>query len=1098
MSALRHEALDELRAGLRSGVVGLIYVVLVGYLLMVLTSSDYLRDMGAVDIPRNAPSLVYLMTSGDAFFLFFAWAWVFAQPIVRDHSARLSEVVFAAPISLSGWLTARFLGALGVALLLGSSQIVGFLVAPVLEWLGAVPPGSMGPTPWGPLLWAWLVFTLPLAVGAGALYTIAAIRTRGLVGPFTVAAGLMTFWMVGMIVLKGAEVSPWLATLVDPSGFAEAEHQVEHWTPQEKSTALLAPTPRLILSRLLWCLVPLALLWLTFRRTTREALVVEPAARDPGSRTARPSRTAARWVAEPVTAPSWWSALRDEALWQLRQVLLRPRLWAALAFLTVLAMVGAFYHVVQHAEGPLVPRPERVAPMLTEMFFLIITFAVAGLVGITARRDHQIGLGEMFDATPAPAFVRLLGRLVAVFALTLILALLPGIGALLTTALIAPASLNLTIPLGYQLLVLAPALLELAAVTVLLHALIRAPGPAYAASVLAAFVMVVNYETNLISYPPLQIGIPVHITLSGLTGFSPWLEQVVLSGAFKGALVILLLALAAAVTPRGTETGWSMTWPLFRQRIRGTAGVVAGGAMLVLLLLSVVLHQGYRVKGSLEPLAVSLAKDARWEQHWLAAPAPFSVTGGNLVLRLDLGARSLEGHWTITGVQADGGLLHAELPNGFSLHSARVQGQPTPAIVEDDHLALQLGACPTNGCTVELAWSQVQSGWNAEARPAWLLHDSYWLHASEVLPQLGLDPKRVLRVPADRAEQGLRPRIALPEDRAAVSIDAAAPAGRWHWRVELVDAGEERGSGGLIEGPFDFAAAWQLDAQRSVHGETVFIHDATRTITAAQIAADLVAMRACIARRLGAAPAVSEVFQWPRGLEESTLAGDRLLLAEDPHWDVTDTGVGRWLRRATIASALARRQVRDATDLHQGSGSLWFSHSIPGALGLLCVADSDGIDAFAAVMEREADTVTQALAASAVPVGALLSARTDDWAGDYAPLAALDWTARQTPASFTALFAEIRNSQKLAVTLATWVGEPTGTLILGTPNASDLHVTGLPESVFGTRWHWHNGGWRMSNQAVEPWRYQQQAPWLYLDAWPGYERSPQDNRGSGN
>lgn|GEM_PF-4232007 len=70
---------------------------------------------------------------------------------MRDRSARFNEVVLAAPVPLSGWLTARFLGALAVVTpLLGSSQVVGFLVAPVLAWLGAVPPGSMEPTPWAP------------------------------------------------------------------------------------------------------------------------------------------------------------------------------------------------------------------------------------------------------------------------------------------------------------------------------------------------------------------------------------------------------------------------------------------------------------------------------------------------------------------------------------------------------------------------------------------------------------------------------------------------------------------------------------------------------------------------------------------------------------------------------------------------------------------------------------------------------------------------------------------------------------------------------------------------------------------------------------
>jgi hypothetical protein len=150
MSFFAREAWDEFRFGLRNGVIPMIYLVLVGYLLLVAGNADYLRDMGAVGIPRNAPSLVYIMTSGDAFFLLFAWAWIFAQPIIRDRSARLHEVVLAAPVPLRRLLAARYCGALGVVLVVGSSQIVGFLVAPLLEWIGAVPPVLSPPRPGRP------------------------------------------------------------------------------------------------------------------------------------------------------------------------------------------------------------------------------------------------------------------------------------------------------------------------------------------------------------------------------------------------------------------------------------------------------------------------------------------------------------------------------------------------------------------------------------------------------------------------------------------------------------------------------------------------------------------------------------------------------------------------------------------------------------------------------------------------------------------------------------------------------------------------------------------------------------------------------------
>src|SRR5688572_10079892 len=82
-------------------------------------------------------------------------------------------------------------------------------------------------------------------------------------------------------------------------------------------------------------------------------------------------------------------------------------------------MVGALAHVVAHGEGPLVPRPELLAPMLAQFSRIVIGFVVAGLVGTPLRRD-ELRFSELVAATPAPLGVRLVGAgLAAVPSVTL-------------------------------------------------------------------------------------------------------------------------------------------------------------------------------------------------------------------------------------------------------------------------------------------------------------------------------------------------------------------------------------------------------------------------------------------------------------------------------------------------------------------------------------------------------------------------------------------------------------------------------------------------------------------------------------------------------
>ena len=250
---LLRETWVEARAGLRSGIPLLVFLGLTGYLLMSLTNADYVQKMGASDIARNAPSLIYLMSCGCMFFLFFAWAWVFAQPALRDRKAQLEEVLLTLPLSLPALLWGRFIGAALVGGLLASSLIVGFLVSPVLGWLGWVPAASIGAPVWSALGFAWIALLLPVSTGIGALYYLLALRSRGLAAPFGLATVLMLLWMFAVVVLKGGHINPLLAASLDPSLFTFAQAQIETWSAAQKSQALLALTPGFWLNRALWC-----------------------------------------------------------------------------------------------------------------------------------------------------------------------------------------------------------------------------------------------------------------------------------------------------------------------------------------------------------------------------------------------------------------------------------------------------------------------------------------------------------------------------------------------------------------------------------------------------------------------------------------------------------------------------------------------------------------------------------------------------------------------------------------------------------------------------------------------------------------------------
>lgn len=1120
LALMAHEARAELRAGLRSGIVGLVFLGLAGYLLMSLTNADYVQKMGAADIPRNAPSLVYLMSTGCMFFLFFAWAWVFAQPLLRDRQASLHEIVLSMPNSLQALLWGRFIGAALVGALLAGSLIVAFIATPLLGWMGMVPAGSITAPPWRALLFAWVWLLIPAGTGIGALYYLATLRTRSVAGAFGLSALLMLLWMFAVVVLKGGHINPTLAAALDPSLFTYAQTQIETWTPLQKTRDLLPLTPQFLLNRALWGVAPLLLLYWALRRVARESLVLERPARRrrAGLAAASAAEASGRSARGPapgaIGTPRWASALWLETRWQLRQILRGRGWWAAVAVLLAMGVLSAFVHGVWHAEGPMLPRPDMLLPLLKSAVFLVIAFIVAAMVGLISRRDHVEGFDGMFDATPAPVWLRPFARALAAVVVTLALAMLPGISAVLATAVAAPAALNLVDPLLYQTLVMAPPLIELAVLVFLVHALCRRSGVAYTLSMLLTFFFVLNHELGLVDHPLYEFGIPAHMKLSALTGWTPWWSYVLTLDGYKIGLSALLVALAALVLPRGVDSRRRGGLAQARARLRGPAGALAALAIVAMLGLGALLRAGLNERGGYHPLAEGQREDAAWEREWLGRAGAYAVAGGDLRLQADPRTATLSGEWELRGVRAANGALHAELPAGFALQEASVGGRAVRADIRHDHLALSLGECGRSapGCAVRLRWTVAPPVWTSEGDTPWLSRAGLWLRAQDAAPRLGLDPQRVLRSPADRTRLGLRADPLLPVAAVAVAADAIAPAGEWNWSVRVAGEPAEIAHG-RGNGPLAFAAQWSADAATTHAGNLRVVHDRSRTDSALGVGTDVRDMQACVRRRLGRAGQVDSVVQWPRGLGDPGLFDRTLVLPEEPSWDVADAGVGRSLRRARIATALARRQLAADADLREGEGAVWLQEGAAGAVGLLCVGDEDGLAAMDQVLVREADRTAQALAGSEAPVGAVALARAAGWAQRYAPLASLEWAAQQTPQDFAALTRAIAAAEPLPAALRERSGERSAAALLGPPLASQLSRVNDADGirVEGRRWRWRDGGWTPVEHAAARYRllvrrggvvallpepaayprYPLDSDGLLLDAWPSYQRAPQ-------
>ena len=348
-----------------------------------------------------------------------------------------------------------------------------------------------------------------------------------------------------------------------------------------------------------------------------------------------------------------------------------------------------------------------------------------------------------------------------------------------------------------------------------------------------------------------------------------------------------------------------------------------------------------------------------------------------------------------------------------------------------------------------------------------------WARAAQVAPRLGLDPNRVLRAEEHRQNNDLTVPYPLPQPNGTPVVDGIAPAASWSWQIafdENPPPYDLQGPlSGTTNGPLTFSIFGGANVQsHASHG--ISIHSASGDQKVAKlIALDASKMQQCVARRLDTSVDVQHIVRWPKGRGESALTGTVLQLAESPYWHVQNDGVGHLMRRANIARLIARQHILHRTGLREVPGSLWISEGISGAIGFLCVGDTDGLDGLSQLLERFSEETTKELASSPVPVGPLSDALSDGWATYYAPQAALAWVAGQSPDELKAVLSELSSDQPIEVVIAHLFGEDTARMVVGPPRLSTLRFDNEAGqfNLSGQRQMWVNGAWAPVDETLK-------------------------------
>jgi ABC-2 type transport system permease protein len=374
-------------------------------------------------VHENSPYAIAVATAIlSLFYLFVVTAFV-ANAIIRDDATGFSPIVRATSVTARQIVIGRFVGGLIVAW-------IGYLAVPVGMASGAsmpwVDPETVGPQNNAYYAWNFWVFAIPnIFLMCAVLFAVATVL-RSMMAAYIAAVLLVMGYLASGQIGQKIEYREAFARF-EPLGTGALREATRYWSQSEMNSRLLDVTGLLLFNRL-FC-VALGALFLGFtlwRYTMTERAPSKRRLR----RLARRDAKAARIAAVPPTLDGGAIIARDQQPSRLQQFLTRLRIEMRMVltspgtFVITLFGIGntaAFLWLVQSTYGT------SNHPTLSAVIggvrggFAIVTLLIAAFYGgelVWRERDRKIN--ELIDSTAVPAWIMTVPKILAIFAVLVV------------------------------------------------------------------------------------------------------------------------------------------------------------------------------------------------------------------------------------------------------------------------------------------------------------------------------------------------------------------------------------------------------------------------------------------------------------------------------------------------------------------------------------------------------------------------------------------------------------------------------------------------------------------------------------------------------
>jgi ABC-type transport system involved in multi-copper enzyme maturation permease subunit len=536
-------------------------------------------------VHENAPYAIAVATSVfSLFYLFVVTAFV-ANAIVRDDSSGFAPIVRSTPVTPSQIILGRFLGGFIIALLGYIAIPFGMAFGSMMPW---VDPETIGPQRLEYYAWPFLIFAIPNIFLTSAVLFALATRLRSMmaayIGTVALVIGyLITSSVVGQKIEYRETAAKW-----EPLGTAALGQVTRYWTQSEMNSRLVELSGTLMFNRIFAVLLGLAFLgftlW-TFRMTEkapskwRLRRMAKREARESAASAVPPSLGGQAVVARDLR-PSRWAQFVSRLRIEMRQVLTSPGLIVLTLFGIGLSSVLLWFSPSTYGTADH-PTVSATVTMVRGGFGITLLLIAAFYGGELVWRERDRNVNEILDSTPVASWVMTVPKILAIFAVLLIVNSTGLLTGLLYEVLNGARSLGVGAFIAWFMLPAAVDGLLIAVLAVFVQVL--SPNKYAGWAILFVWFVAGIFLQNMgYSDPLYRYGEGPNVPLSDFVGQgSFWFGSVVFQ-LYWLCFAVILIVIAHLLWPRGTDLSLRVRLRRMRRNASGTSLAILGVAALAM------------------------------------------------------------------------------------------------------------------------------------------------------------------------------------------------------------------------------------------------------------------------------------------------------------------------------------------------------------------------------------------------------------------------------------------------------------------------------------------------------------------------------------